>query len=130
VSQATGVQPARYVRERVDVGCGRCGLPYEVSARQRRRIENGETAALCPLCRYRERHPPDEDERSWWLRRFTDAEIAQMATVLFGSGSAESVSRWRERLLGAGNERAGPKRSRRPRLDRPSLNRSRGSLSR
>src|SRR5262249_13786747 len=80
----------------------------------------GSPAALCPLSRLRERQPPTEDDRAWWLRHFTDAEIAQMTLAIFGTGSVGNVRGWRERRLGAANGRAGHlRRRRRPRPGRP-----------
>jgi hypothetical protein len=113
------------VDERVDVSCSRCDLTYELGVGQARKVATDQAPGVCPCCRYRERHPPDEDDRAWWLRRFTDAEIAEMGRALFGVGSVETVSQWRARLIGVANGRASPRRRGRPRLGRPRRNPSR-----
>jgi hypothetical protein len=66
----------------VKVRCSECGDNRVLSSRQARRIALGETTGKCELCL---REPPvvvtDALER-WWLRRFSLAEIREMAAAL------------------------------------------------
>ncbi len=45
---------------------------------------------------------PDDSDRRWWLERFDDTEIAEMALFVFGRrpGSLRRIRSERERLLG------------------------------
>jgi len=40
---------------------------------------------------------PDEDRR-YWLARFDDEEIVEMAAAYYGRGHREAVAAWRARL--------------------------------
>ena len=45
--------------------------------------------------------PPDDSDRRWWLERFDDSEIAEMALFMFGRRpDRERIRSERERLLG------------------------------
>jgi hypothetical protein len=45
--------------------------------------------------------PPDNEDRRWWLERFSDEEIAEAALFMFGRRpDRERIRRARERLLG------------------------------
>ena len=93
---------------RVAITCARCNLDYEVGERQARRILRGGAGRVCPCCRHRAGHPSVEDERTYWLRRFDDATIAEMTRAIFGAGSVEAVKAWRARLLATSIDDAGP----------------------
>jgi hypothetical protein len=54
----------------------------------------GAQCAGCPLCRYHEKHPPDEDDHIFRLRLFNDQEIAEMGLAIFSFGSVQAVARW------------------------------------
>jgi hypothetical protein len=46
--------------------------------------------------------PPDDTDRRYWLSRFDDSEIAEMALFMFGRRpDRERIRSERERLLGA-----------------------------
>jgi hypothetical protein len=43
---------------------------------------------------------PDRRGSGWWLRRFDDETLAELAAMAFGAGDPRAVSSWRLRLLG------------------------------
>jgi hypothetical protein len=92
------VTARRRTEQRVDVECSVCGTLFETGDRQSRRLRTGEKVALCSLCWYLEKHPLCDDDRRWWLERFNDEQIVQLASGLFGFGSVEAVAAWRIRL--------------------------------
>jgi hypothetical protein len=99
--------PAEAVRRRprladqglVAVRCEGCGYSRLLTARSRRRIEVG-GPTLCELCRLRRTVVVTVEHRRWWLSRFDDATIAELADGLFGRGDPRAVRSWRLRLLG------------------------------
>jgi hypothetical protein len=46
-----------------------------------------------------ERGRPTDRDRAWWLRRYDDGAIAELADALFGVADAVAVASWRVRLL-------------------------------
>lgn len=60
------------------VRCHGCGRRRELTQRSARR------AGLCSLCRYPQHVTPTVEDREWWLERFTDGEIAAIATEFVG----------------------------------------------
>ncbi|MBA3380366.1 MAG: hypothetical protein H0T97_00675 [Actinobacteria bacterium] len=83
-----------------DVTCPVCRLPRSISRRQAHRIGRGKTDGRCRSCRHPqpERLPPDDEDRLYWLARFDDEEIVEMATAYYGRGKREAVAAWRARL--------------------------------
>jgi hypothetical protein len=82
-----------------------CGITFVVSARYARAVRRGEYRSLCRRCsnERRSRKPrslPSDSERRFWLTRFSDEEILEMALALFGAGSLASIRSWRARLEG------------------------------
>ena len=84
----------------VDVACPVCRLPRSITRRQARRITTGESDGRCRACRHPqpERLPPDDADRLYWLARFDDEEIVEMAAAYYGRGHREVVAAWRARL--------------------------------
>lgn len=81
--------------------CPACGALRRITSRQHRRVLAGEADARCRPCRYGvgERLPPDDFDRAYWLRLFSDEEIADFGRCVFGHGDPETVHAWRQRLL-------------------------------
>jgi hypothetical protein len=79
----------------VIVRCPTCGQERLISRRR------ASTAGQCQECRFPNapRGPTDAD-RAWWLRRFDDETLAELAAMAFGAGDPRAVSSWRLRLLG------------------------------
>ena len=84
----------------VDVTCPACRLPRSVTKRQASRIGTGTTDGRCRACRHPQpqRLPPDDEDRRYWLARFSDEEIVEMAAAYYGHGKREAVATWRARL--------------------------------
>ena len=84
--------------ELTTVTCPGCGRERDVSARTARR-----GAGRCRWCLAGDGHvePPDDSDRVYWLERFTDDELVELATVIFNRpGSVRRIRAERERLLG------------------------------
>jgi hypothetical protein len=84
--------------ERTTVTCPGCGRERDVSARTARR-----GAGRCRWCLANDGviEPPDDDDRLYWLMRFDDDDLCQMATTIFRRpGSVRRIRAERERLLG------------------------------
>jgi len=97
---AVGAKREQYV----DVVCPVCLLPRTIVAKQAKRIAKGLADGRCRSCRNPPaRHPPDDADRAFWLRRFADDEIAGLCWALYGDGDAESVAEWRAKLTTTGN---------------------------
>lgn len=81
------------VREWVCPGCGRTRTLSERNARRK--------PQTCNLCRSQNKYkPPDDSDRRFWLKLFSDREIVDIVFGLFEEeGSLESVREWRARLL-------------------------------
>src|SRR5262249_58953606 len=78
----------------------KCGLARERGTRQLRRVERGEADGTCKGCLRGAAHEePDDADRKWWLRRYSDEEISELTQALCGSGSVEAVRSWRARLF-------------------------------
>jgi hypothetical protein len=60
---------------------------------------------------------PTDDDRRFWLERFTDDEVVEMAEAMYGGGSVEAVRDWRARLFRPRNAKGGPSRLARIRRD-------------
>lgn len=75
--------------------CQGCGGERWLSYR---RAKN--PSALCSDCRWpdSERTRPTDEHRRWWLARFTDEAIAELAEAAFGFGDAAAVRSWRTPL--------------------------------
>ena len=74
-------------------GCGRTRLVSERNARR--------NPQSCNLCRSKpSRKPPDDTDRRFWLKLFSDREILEIAFAVFEEeGDAETVLTWRQELL-------------------------------
>jgi hypothetical protein len=84
--------------ELTTVVCPGCGRERSASARPARR-----GAGRCRLCLDGDGiiPEPDDDDRAFWLERFDDAEIAELALFMFGrQPDRERIRSERERLLG------------------------------
>jgi hypothetical protein len=80
------------------VECPVCRRERFVSARTARR-----GAGKCRWCLAGDGHiePPDDDDRRYWLSRFDDQELCELATVVFcRPGSLRRIRSERKRLLG------------------------------
>jgi len=85
--------------EQTLVECPECGRQRSVSARTARR-----GPGRCRLCISGDGiiEPPDDTDRAFWLERFDDSEIAEMALFMFGHRPDPAhIRSERERLLGA-----------------------------
>lgn len=79
------------------VCCPGCGRSRELTARHV--LRGGAEKTLCNLCRFPPRKlAPTNTERRYWLRRYSDEEIALMAEALFGACDRASIHAWRRRL--------------------------------
>lgn len=79
------------------VACPGCGRLRELTDRHVRR--GGSETTLCNLCRFPARIlPPTNTERRFWLRRFKDEELIDMAEAIFGGCDPASIAAWRVRL--------------------------------
>lgn len=80
------------------VACPGCGRPRELTDRHVRR--GGSEKTLCNLCRFPSRKiPPTDTDRRFWLRRYSDEDIAQMAEAITGRmADRASIYLWRTRL--------------------------------
>lgn len=89
-----GGNKASYRRE---VQCPNCGGIREVSDRHARRTEQ---ATLCVACRNPSKHePPSDNDRRFWLERFTDREIIEMTEAMTDQkASLATIQRWRRQL--------------------------------
>lgn len=82
---------------KVNVICPECGDRRKVSPRQARRIRQGQYNSICVPCQKGipnpavVREPPDQDDRDFWLKRFSMPEIMEMANC-FGEPSAMTAS--------------------------------------
>jgi hypothetical protein len=79
--------------------CPECGRQRSVSARTARR-----GAGRCTLCISGDGviEAPDDTDRAFWLERFDDSELAEMAWFMFGHRPDRAhICSERERLLGA-----------------------------
>jgi hypothetical protein len=79
-----------------EVICPGCGRRRVLSDRNARRNPQN-----CNLCRHPDKvKPPDDSDRRFWLKQFSDKEILDIALGIFDQeGSLESVREWRENLL-------------------------------
>lgn len=76
--------------------CPGCGRRRTVSSRHARRVP-----ATCKLCRNPAHTTPTVKEMYFWLERFSDEEIVQMASAIHGGEGDEAACRsFRELLLG------------------------------
>jgi hypothetical protein len=83
----------------VVVECSGCGRQRSVSARTARR-----GPGRCKLCLSGDGNVPEADDeaRLFWLERFSDEDICELATMTFGRpGSLRRIQAERARLLGA-----------------------------
>jgi hypothetical protein len=82
--------------ELTTVVCPDCGRERSVSARTARR-----GAGRCRWCLAGDGRVEPPDDRAFWLGRFTDEAIAEMALHMFGRRPDQArIRRERERLLG------------------------------
>ena len=83
---------------KVKVICPECGDIRKVSPRQARRIRQGQYNSICVPCQKGIPNPalvreaPDQDDRDFWLKRFSIAEIQEMAFYCFGESRAITAS--------------------------------------
>lgn len=79
--------------------CPECGGWRWMSARRVRAIASGVGTAVCPSCR----RPPEENEREreqyrrWWLTRYSDEELADLAAA-FGRVHPATLAAARDAL--------------------------------
>lgn len=80
------------------VRCPGCGRLRELTDRHVRR--GGSKHTLCNLCRFPARRiPPTNSDRRFWLRNYSDDEIALMAEAISdGVASRAEISAWRIKL--------------------------------
>ena len=88
-----------------------CGHAFMASARQARRVATGEAKARCSSCRWAEmrkplaelktpqlrkaRLPVTDNDRLWWLDRFTLAELVDIVSGIYGDDvPPERVRKW------------------------------------
>jgi hypothetical protein len=93
---------------------------HEITGGHARKIARRKRSAKCPECSRERRRLPtrpvltDAERRMygrWWLTRFSDVELRDMAHALgTEEARAERVARWRERLLGRRAAKASPPR--------------------
>jgi hypothetical protein len=84
--------------ELTTVTCPGCGRARDVSARTARR-----GAGRCRFCLSNDGviEAPDDGDRRWWLERFDDDDLCELATAIFcRPGSVRRIRAERERLLG------------------------------
>jgi hypothetical protein len=77
--------------------CPGCGRERDVSARTARR-----GAGRCKWCLSGDGviERPDDTDRVYWLERFTDDDLCELATIIFNRpGSVRRIRSERERLL-------------------------------
>ena len=83
-----------------EIVCPGCGRRRTVSDRNARRKPQN-----CNLCRHPgKRKAPDDSDRRFWLKHFSDKEILEMAEGIFGDepeakGDPGTVRAWRSLLL-------------------------------
>jgi hypothetical protein len=85
--------------ELTTVTCPGCGRERDVSARTARR-----GAGKCRWCLAGDGHieRPEDTDRCYWLERFSDEDLCELATAIFcRPGSVRRIRAERERLLGA-----------------------------
>ena len=72
------------------VVCPGCGDVRWLSARNARDVVRGERPGLCTRCRFPPRTSAEEREAfcCWWLERFTDEELADLALALGVEGAS------------------------------------------
>lgn len=80
------------------VRCRGCGTPRVVSARQANR------AGLCNTCRHPPRIHVTDQHRRFWLSRFTDHEIASLASELVGRAVSPQVVHTNRVLVASGRK--------------------------
>jgi hypothetical protein len=83
--------------ELTTVVCPGCGRERSVSARTARR-----GAGKCRWCLAGDGHieRPDDTDRVYWLERFTDDDLCELATIIFcRPGSVRRIRAERKRLL-------------------------------
>lgn len=89
VAAVSTIEPTR------DVICPMCGGRRRVSGRHARR------SPVCSLCR----HPakikaPEDKDRRFWLERFSDDEILDIAHGIFDKeGDLATIQAWRSHLI-------------------------------
>ena len=70
----------------VALRCCECGTGLELSARNAREHRRKGTLPRCRRCRYPSSSPkPSVAMRRWWLERFSQEEIIEMAAALWPS---------------------------------------------
>lgn len=68
----------------VTVRCDLCGGPQEITDRQYRRRQQEGRPYHCSLCRRTTVHPPNQTHKNFWLNRFSQDEINEMARAIWG----------------------------------------------
>lgn len=101
MSSAQSAFVATAVTPTCEIVCPGCGRRRTVSERNARR-----NPATCMLCRNpSKRRAPDDSDRRFWLKRFSDLEIAEMAINIDGAAddifeaALAEVRNWRSCLL-------------------------------
>lgn len=83
---------------KVKVACPECGDIRKVSPRQARRIRQGQYNSTCVPCQKGIPNPayvrdaPTQEDRDFWLKRFSMAEIKEMAHYCFGDTAPHTAS--------------------------------------
>jgi hypothetical protein len=80
---------------------------FDRSARLARELKKNRRPPLCDWCksdarRTREPVRASDADRRFWLSRFSDQEIIDIAFAMFGAGNFDAVREWRRRLGRAG----------------------------
>lgn len=88
--------------QRVKVRCCDCGTPFVLTERQARRREASHRCSICIIVRFHRGEPVTDRHRRYWLRRFSDEEIAYLASeILEEEVPVERVrQRWNRARLG------------------------------
>jgi hypothetical protein len=92
------------------VACSSCSTEYELSARTVRRALSEGRVPRCDRCMYGVKVEVTDDLRRYWLDRYGQPEIDQLAAALFGAKLAEDERQFAPGVEGALRraERASP----------------------
>lgn len=83
---------------KVKVMCPDCGDTRKVSPRQARRIRQGQYNSTCVPCQKGIPNPafvrdaPNQEDRDFWLKKFSMAEIQEMAMYCFGEPNTAAMT--------------------------------------
>lgn len=88
--------------QQVRVRCCDCGSPLFLTERQARRREQQHRCSICVILAHHGREPVEDRHRRYWLERFSDEEIARLASEMLGEDVPTSrvQERWNRTTLG------------------------------